>query len=99
MLGNIDKSLSILENSLNTGDGQGKCKDSWLLLIELCQISGDWNKVVYGWNNIIRYFSDSLPTDAWLHLKNAQIRSKLDDSSLNDSERTLLLVNLGNWVH
>lgn len=92
MVGDLDKTLNIIQSV----DKRDVSKECWLLWIELSQILGDWDKLTYGWKNIIQYYPESLPDDTWLNFKNAQMMLNISKGYLNDSEKAKLLFTLGN---
>ncbi|MDA8491773.1 hypothetical protein, partial [Kluyvera sp. Awk 3] len=91
MVGDLDRALNIIQSV----DKRNVSKKCWLLWIELSQVLGDWDKVVYGWKSVIQYYSECLPDDAWVHLKNAQMMLNISKGFLSDSEKTKLLFTLG----
>lgn len=95
MIGELDQSLYVLTCNIATVGSSKVSKECWLLWIEIAQLRGNWDEVVIGWNNIITYFSDDLPHDAWTSLKNARLMSNLGNlDDLSDAHKTLLLLSM-----
>lgn len=95
MIGDLDQSLHVLKCHIATMGNCKVSKECWLLWIEIAKLKGNWDEVVIGWSNIITYFSDDLPSDAWENLKAARLMSGLGNlDELNDVNKTLLLLSM-----